>query len=68
MNKAVLQYLHPEQVEVEIRRADELAQRRGLTSEFDEMWSYVGKKAEPRWLWHAIDHHSGTVLGRVCKL
>src|SRR2546422_11228074 len=26
------------------------------------MWSFVGKKAEPRWLWHAIDHHSGTVL------
>ena len=29
------------------------------------MWSYVGKKAEPRWLWHAIDHHSGTVLAYV---
>ena len=54
MNKAVLKYLHPEQVEVEIYRADDLAQRRGLTSELDEMWSYVGKKAEPRWLWHAI--------------
>jgi insertion element IS1 protein InsB len=23
------------------------------------------KKAEPRWLWHAIDHHSGTVLAYV---
>ena len=49
MNKAVLQTLHPEQVEVEICRADELAQRRGLTSELDEMWSYAGKKTEPRW-------------------
>jgi insertion element IS1 protein InsB len=29
------------------------------------MWSFVGKKAEPRWLWHAIDHHSGTVLASV---
>jgi IS1 transposase len=38
---------------------------RGLISELDEMWSYVGKKAEPRWLWHAIDHHSGTVLAYV---
>jgi insertion element IS1 protein InsB len=57
----VWQYLHPEQVEVEICRADELAQRRGLTSELDEMWSDVGKKAEPRWLWHAIDHDSGHV-------
>ena len=65
VNKTVLQYLHPEHVEIEMCRADELAQRRGLTSELDEMWSYVGKKAEPRWLWHAIDHHSGTVLAYV---
>ncbi|HEY5864615.1 MAG TPA: IS1 family transposase [Candidatus Tectomicrobia bacterium] len=65
MNKAVLKHLHPEHVTVEICRADELAQRRGLTSELDEMWSYVGKKAEPRWLWHAIEHHSGTVLAYV---
>ena len=65
MNQAVLKYLPPEHVEVEIGRADELAQRRGLTSELDEMWSYVGKKAEPRWLWHAIDHQSGTVLAYV---
>jgi insertion element IS1 protein InsB len=40
-------------------------EHRGLTSELDEMWSYVGKKAEPRWLWHAIDHHNGTVLAYV---
>jgi len=65
VNQAVLQHLHPAHVEVEICRADELAQRRGLTSELDEMWSYVGKKAEPRWLWHAIDHQSGTVLAYV---
>ena len=60
-----MQHLDPEHVEVEICRADELAQRRGLTSELDEMWSYVDKKAEPRWLWHAIDHYSGTVLAYV---
>jgi insertion element IS1 protein InsB len=65
VNQAVLKHLSPEQVEVELCRADELAQRRGLTSELDEMWSFVGKKAEPRWLWHAIDHHSGTVLAYV---
>ena len=29
------------------------------------MWSYVGKKAEPRWLWHALDHGSGHVLAYV---
>ena len=65
VNQTVLQHLHPAQVEVAIYRADELTQRRGLTSELDEMWSYVGKKAEPRWLWHAIDHHRGTVLAYV---
>jgi len=61
----VLQHLPPEHVEVEICRADELDKRRGLTSELDEMWRYVGKKTEPRWLWHAIDHASGTVLAYV---
>jgi insertion element IS1 protein InsB len=29
------------------------------------MWSSVGKKAPPRWLWHAIDHHTGKVLASV---
>jgi insertion element IS1 protein InsB len=40
-----------------IRRADE--------AEVDDMWSFVGKKHEPRWLWHAIDHWSGRVLAYV---
>lgn len=34
-------------------------------SELDEMWSYVGKKTKPRWLWHAIDHQTGRVLAYV---
>jgi IS1 family transposase len=29
------------------------------------MRAYVAKKANPRWLWHAIDHHMGKVLGYV---
>ncbi len=61
----MLASLNPAQVEVEICRADELEQRRGLTSELDEMWAYVAKKANPRWLWHAIDHHTGKVLAYV---
>ena len=65
MNHSVLQHLPPEQVEVEIWRADELEVRRGLSSELDEMWSYVRSKANPRWLWHAIDHHTGQVLAYV---
>jgi insertion element IS1 protein InsB len=65
VNQSVLQSLHPEQVAVEIWRADELEVRRGLSSELDEMWSYVQSKAHPRWLWHAIDHHTGKVLAYV---
>ena len=30
------------------------------------MWSSVRSKANPRWLWHAIDHHTGQVLAYVC--
>jgi insertion element IS1 protein InsB len=40
-----------------IRRVDE--------AEVDEMWSFVGKKQEQRWLWHAIDHRTGEVLAYV---
>ena len=65
MNQAVLKHLPPEHVEVEIWRADALEVRRGLSSELDEMWSYVRSKAHPRWLWHAIDHHTGKVLAYV---
>ena len=65
VNQAVLKHLPPEHVEVEIWRADELEVRRGLSSELDEMWSYVRSKANPRWLWHAIDHHTGQVLAYV---
>jgi insertion element IS1 protein InsB len=44
-------------MDVIIRRVDE--------AEVDEMWSFVGKKQEPRWLWHAIDHRTGVVLAYV---
>jgi len=39
VNQPLLQVLHPEQVEVEVCRSEELDRRRGLTSELDEMWS-----------------------------
>jgi len=52
-------------VEVEVCRSEELDWRRGLTSELDDMWSDVRCKANPRWLWHAIDHHTGKVLAYV---
>jgi insertion element IS1 protein InsB len=31
-------------------------------AEVDEMWSFVRKKTQQRWLWHAIDHQTGVVL------
>ena len=65
MNHTVLASVHPAHVEVEICRADELERRHGLRSELDAMWSSVGKKANPRWLWHAIDPHTGKVLASV---
>jgi insertion element IS1 protein InsB len=34
-------------------------------AEVDEMWSFVGKKQAPRWLWHALDHCTGKVLAYV---
>ena len=34
-------------------------------AELDEMWSFVGSKKKPRWLWHAIDRRSGQVLAYV---
>jgi insertion element IS1 protein InsB len=65
VNQAVLQHLNPAHVEVEIWRADELEVRHGLSSELDEMWSYVRSKTNPRWFWHAIDPHTGKVLAYV---
>jgi insertion element IS1 protein InsB len=44
-------------VDVVISRVDEAA--------VDEMWSFVGKKQDQRWLWHTIDHWSGAVLAYV---
>jgi len=56
---------NPEQIEVEIWRADELEMRRGVSAELDEMWSFVARQTHPRWLWHAIDHRTGKVLAYV---
>jgi insertion element IS1 protein InsB len=57
--------LPPAPVEVEVCRSAALERRRGLTSELDAMGSDVQSKAHSRWLWHAIEHHTGTVLAYV---
>ncbi len=57
VNTALRRTLNPTEVAVDIERAGE--------AEMDEMWSFVGKKKDQRWLWHAIDHHTGAVLAYV---
>ena len=56
MNTPLLNTLRPSAVAVSINRVEAAE---------DEMWSYVGKKQEPRWLWHAIEHGTGKVLAYV---
>ncbi len=50
-----LEQLNPSQIEVEIRLTEVHKKQDRLESELDEMWSYVAKKENQRWLWHAID-------------
>jgi len=57
VNTVLLRTLNPDQIVVDIEQAGE--------AEIDEMWSFVGNKGNPRWLWHAIDHHTGAVLAYV---
>ena len=37
----------------------------GVESELDEMWSFITKKFNQRWLWQAIERKSGKVLAYV---
>ncbi len=53
----LLRTLDPPHVNVILRQVGE--------AEVDEMWSFVGSKSQQRWLWHAIDHHTGQILAYV---
>ena len=57
VNTALLSTRKRDEITVGIERAGE--------AEMDEMWSFIGKKKEQRWLWHAIDHLTGAVLAYV---
>ncbi len=57
MNRPFLERWAAPQRPVRLARVEE--------AEADEMWSYVGKKKAPRWLWQALDHQTGTVLAYV---
>ncbi len=54
--------MEPEQVSVEILPVQLVSESEVSESELDEMWSFVQKKANQRWLWHAINHQTGVVL------
>ena len=59
VNTTFLRTHNPDDIAVAVERAGE------AEAEMDEMWSFVGNKGNPRWLWHAIDHHTGKVLAYV---
>ena len=59
VNTTVLRTLNTAEVAWDLERAGE------AEAEMDEMGSFVGHKGKPRWLWHAIDHHTGKVLAYV---
>lgn len=70
VNQKLLETVQPEQVEVEIYKVEEEEEEEepdaGIeASELDEMWSFVGNKKNPRWLWHGIDRSTGQVLAYV---
>jgi len=57
----LLRQLNSQEVVVELRQHIEFIEE----AECDEMWSFVGSKAQQRWLWYAIDHATGKVLAYV---
>ncbi|WP_420825861.1 IS1 family transposase [Thiocystis violacea] len=59
VNEIALEKLKLSEITVEIQKVE------AIEAELDEMWSYVQCKEKPRWLWHAIDHQTGTVLAYV---
>jgi insertion element IS1 protein InsB len=56
VNERLLKSCDPAQVDIIIRQVED--------AEMDEMWSFVGSKSQQRWLWHAIEHHTG----QLCKV
>lgn len=57
--------INPERVEVEVLLMESESVKGIKDTELDEMWSFVGKKKNQRWLWHAIDRLTGQVLAYV---
>lgn len=54
MNTVVVAGGCPDAITVEMRRVE--------AAEVEERWSFVQRKAQQRWVWHAIDPRTGVVL------
>ena len=54
-----------QRTEIELETADNEGDNLVRKAEVDEMQSFVGKKEQRRWLWHAIDHYPGKILAYV---
>ena len=67
VNQAFLAAHSPDQITVEVVKVEENHEVSSDTTEaeMDEMWSYVGRKDNRRWLWHAIDRETRKVLAYV---
>ena len=56
-NDLAIQQMESDKIIMKIQKVEEV--------EVDEMWSFVEKKTQQRWLCHAIDHRTGVVLAYV---
>ena len=54
MNPALVTAREGSPPAVEVHKAQE--------AELDEMWSFVGRKKQTRWLWEALDHQTGRIM------
>lgn len=61
LSQVIIKVVKVEEIKEEIHNVTD----NNVKVEVDEMWSYVGNKDNQRWLWHAIDHITGTVLAYV---
>ena len=57
--------IHPKLTEFSANNGLEVRLEAAFSVEMDEQWSYVGNKSNQRWLWHAVDHATNTVLAYV---
>ncbi|MBL8192369.1 MAG: transposase, partial [Blastocatellia bacterium] len=62
VNTALLESFNGQAISVEIHKIQD---KQNYKVEIDEMWSFIGKKAEQRWLWYAIEKDSKKILAYV---